>query len=833
VSSSASDDNPSVTSVAGPSVVRERMPEIERGMVLAGRYQIEEVLGKGGSGIVLRAFDRTAQMVVAIKVLKQELTHDARWSRRFARELRLGRPIRHPNVCRIFDIGEGDGYRFLTMELATGGTLRDLVKKGGPLRPLSERLSDARAAISGLAAIHEAGIVHRDVKPDNMLRMDDGRLALSDFGLATDLPTAAAVTIMVGTPHYMAPEIRAGEPATTRSDVWALGVALYEIFFGKRPERRSSGGAAGGYSKPPAPLTSTPLERAMLALCERCLTEDPLDRPVDASAVGRLCDAALQSPRTFVLRRQHAIALVVVLVLCAIGGVGARALRRGELPVTPSAPDVFRLVPTGNAPDWTGVAQKIAALNGHVHCFSFVDSKTARLIWGTPRRAQNVDVTSGGWRDSDLDPDTYQIGCPDVSRSGRILFTGHGGGGTVEIRVAEGNGKTSRLITPGSDAKWLRNEEDFLYNVDSTHAAIFSLPTMTLRILEGPSVSETETILDKATSPDMDAVAILRFSEESERAVTVYSGARLGAKRTFALAVGNDIRFDSRMNGIIVSHQASGPTASLALLDWNAAKLRMLGRHRQLDLVDGSFQGTAVVIGRRRSSDVWEYSGANRRRLTSDGDNYSASLSPVGDLLLGKSGADGTMSIWLQSREGSRVRMTPGPFDVAPDFSSDGRLWIYADYTRKTLNLCELDRKVCKVLQRSEALLAWPRFSPDGQRVAYLSGTNPARLTVMNLRDERVHDFGSAHWMCPPVWTSPTRVWSFEGSAGRYSWAERDVLTSGRTGNQRVVPTGAASEISCWLSGSSDPAAFTPKIRIEAEEHTELLRLPEKVPEAG
>src|SRR5262245_53953220 len=192
------------------------MPEIERGMVLAGRYQVEAIIGKGGSGVVLRAFDRTAQMVVAVKVLKQELTHDPRWSKRFARELRLGRPIRHPNVCRIFDIGEGDGYRFLTMELATGGTLRDLVKSSAPLRAFAERLSDARAAISGLAASHEAGIVHRDVKPDNMLRMEDGRLVLSDFGLATDLPTANAVTIMVGTPHYMAPEIRAGEPATTR-----------------------------------------------------------------------------------------------------------------------------------------------------------------------------------------------------------------------------------------------------------------------------------------------------------------------------------------------------------------------------------------------------------------------------------------------------------------------------------------------------------------------------------------------------------------------------------------------------------------------------------------
>ena len=223
-----------------PAVTRERAPEIQPGDLLAGRYQIEAMLGKGGSGVVLRAFDRVSATVVAVKVLKPGLTHDPRWEKRFQRELRLGRPIRHPNVCRIFDIGDADGYRFLTMEFATGGTLRDLIKKNQPLRPLPERLADAAGAIAGLAAIHGAGIVHRDVKPDNMLRMDDGRLVLSDFGLATDLPDSTMVSVFVGTPHYMAPEVREGDPATTRSDVWSLGVVLHEIFFGRRPERRNS-----------------------------------------------------------------------------------------------------------------------------------------------------------------------------------------------------------------------------------------------------------------------------------------------------------------------------------------------------------------------------------------------------------------------------------------------------------------------------------------------------------------------------------------------------------------------------------------------------------------
>ena len=111
-------DGPSVTAVADePAVVRERAPEINPGDLLANRYQIEAVLGRGGSGVVLRAFDRSAQALVAVKLLRPTLTHDPRWEKRFSRELRLGRPIRHPNVCRIFDIGDADGYRFLTMEI--------------------------------------------------------------------------------------------------------------------------------------------------------------------------------------------------------------------------------------------------------------------------------------------------------------------------------------------------------------------------------------------------------------------------------------------------------------------------------------------------------------------------------------------------------------------------------------------------------------------------------------------------------------------------------------------------------------------------------------------
>ncbi len=438
MSDSESGQKDSVTEVAEESFVRERPPEIERGTVLAGRYQIEDVIGKGGSGIVLRVFDRTAQNVVALKVLKAELARDRKWERRFSRELRLGRPIQHRNVCRIFDIVEADGHRFLTMELARGGSLRDELRRNRSVeRPIADRLADAQAAIEGLAAIHAAGVVHRDFKPDNLLRMEDGRLVISDFGLATDAANAPGVTVLIGTPHYMAPEVLAGEPATSRSDVWALGVVLHEIFFNRRPERRSVSfdGSGKGPLRP-----SSSVERAMILLCERCLADIPLDRPSDAGVVAEQFDLALTGRGGRPGRRHRGLTIGAGLAaLVALAGifVAKNHGRRATTESAQNAPVLARLQPTGEAADLSRRTKIVADIPGRTHCFSMLSPKTARLIWGLPRRAEDVDLYSGRRHPSDLDPRSYRDGCPEQSPSGRgLLFTARNQAGTAEIRLS-------------------------------------------------------------------------------------------------------------------------------------------------------------------------------------------------------------------------------------------------------------------------------------------------------------------------------------------------------------------------------------------------------------
>jgi dipeptidyl aminopeptidase/acylaminoacyl peptidase len=798
-------------------------------MVLAGRYQVEAIIGKGGSGIVLRAFDRTAQTLVAVKVLKQELVHDERWSKRFSRELRLGRPIRHPNVCRIFDIGEGDGHRFLTMELANGGTLRDLIKRGEPLRPLDERLKDAAAAIGGLAAIHEAGIVHRDVKPDNMLRMDDGRLALSDFGLATDLPTATAVTVMVGTPHYMAPEVRAGEPATTRSDVWALGVVLYEIFFGKRPERRSSL-SSEGLSKPPAPLTHTPVERAMLALCERCLAENPLERPADARVVAQLFEGARFTPLRFMRGRRIVTTLVAILAVAIGVGVAFRGIEKAyRRQVTSPGPGTNVIVPTGTPSDWSRVATTLASIPGRVHCFTMLDDSAARIVWGTPKRVEDIDLTSGVRHRSNLLPLTYASGCPQRAPKGSsLLFVGQTVAGTSEIRLsAKGDGTDAISVTPGSEPIWLRSGEEFVYNLDSGHVAVFSIATMRYSLLADPGLGGRQLVADKGASSQTDTVALLFLNDRAEPIVAIYEGEAMDLRVASHFPASVGVRFDEK-DRLLVSHQLSASKSTLATFDWRAGSARELGLYPDLDLVDFARAGPSeILLGRHLSRDLWLYDGFTRRELTTDGETTSGAISRNGDLLLGKRDGDGSYRIWRSTRDGSLKALTSGPLDSTPDFSPDAKSWIYADYAAKRIVLCPWNDGKCEPVREDDQLPTWPRFSPDGQKIAYVTQVSPSRNMILDLKSRRVSQLGSSHPECPPVWSSATTVWSFEGSPHHYSWCERDVTTGTKTGRQIAMAESlvSLSEDACWPDEAAPDSPLFRRLRVESKEESRLLRL--------
>src|SRR5262245_51316374 len=258
------------------------------GEMLAGRYRIVSLLGKGGMGEVYKADDLKLKQTVALKFLPAAVALDGRMLARFHNEVRIARRVAHPNVCRVYDIGEAEGRHFLSMEFIDGEDLSALLKKVGRL-PGDKAVEIARQLCAGLAAAHDDGVLHRDLKPANVMIDERGRPRITDFGLAVVSEELRGEDVMVGTPAYMAPEQLTGKEVTQRSDIYALGLVLYELFTGKRVfEAKSIQELISLHEKstPPTPSSHVkdinPLvERVIL----RCLEKDPKARPASAVQV--------------------------------------------------------------------------------------------------------------------------------------------------------------------------------------------------------------------------------------------------------------------------------------------------------------------------------------------------------------------------------------------------------------------------------------------------------------------------------------------------------------------------------------------------------------------
>jgi eukaryotic-like serine/threonine-protein kinase len=267
--------------------------------LLAARYAILGLVGRGGMGAVYRVRDTELDEIVALKVLNRELAASPELIERFRREVKLARRVTHPNVARTFDIGEHHGTRFLTMEYVDGESLSDVVRRAGRLS-LRRVLEIADALCQGLAAAHAAAVVHRDLKPDNVIVARDGRIVITDFGIARDPQAGVAQTAaggMVGTPAYMAPEqVDGSHPIDARTDVYALGVLLYELSTGELPFRGPTAIAIALsrlQANAPNPRSVRPeLPVAVADVVMRCMARLPGDRFPDATAVGAALAAA-------------------------------------------------------------------------------------------------------------------------------------------------------------------------------------------------------------------------------------------------------------------------------------------------------------------------------------------------------------------------------------------------------------------------------------------------------------------------------------------------------------------------------------------------------------
>ncbi len=308
---------------------------IEPALLFEGRYELGPVIGRGGMAEVRSGRDTRLDRPVAVKLLRSAMAHQPGVRSRFESEGRLAARLVHPNVVAVFDSGEADGVPYIVMERLPGETLHDRMGRG---RMTAEEVRDvAVAVLRALQAAHGAGIVHRDIKPGNVLATAAGGWKVGDFGIAKALeadgtdPTTTG--LLIGTPAYLAPERFFGAPATVASDLYSVGVMLYEAVAGQKPfqAERAEAWAATVAGTSPAPLSRIrrDVDPALEAVIDRCLAKDPAGRFWSAAEMLALLGGSGPPTRGSghrlgqMLRRRDALAARVALAVVAVAAVVA------------------------------------------------------------------------------------------------------------------------------------------------------------------------------------------------------------------------------------------------------------------------------------------------------------------------------------------------------------------------------------------------------------------------------------------------------------------------------------------------------------------------------
>ena len=254
------------------------------GDVIADRYELVELVGSGGMSSVYKAHDRLLERDVALKVLHSHFLEDEEYVERFRREARAVAQLSHPNIVTVIDRGESDGHQYIVFEYVDGENLKELVQRVGPL-PVRRAVELALAIADALAFAHEHGLVHRDVKPQNVLLNREGEAKVTDFGIARSLDVEHGMTqtgTVMGTGHYLSPEQASGQPVTAATDVYSLGIVLYELLTAEVPFRGDNVVAVAMRhvnEPPPSLLERRPdVSLRLAAAVERALEKDPADR---------------------------------------------------------------------------------------------------------------------------------------------------------------------------------------------------------------------------------------------------------------------------------------------------------------------------------------------------------------------------------------------------------------------------------------------------------------------------------------------------------------------------------------------------------------------------
>jgi tetratricopeptide (TPR) repeat protein len=360
--------------------------ELRTGDVLAGRFRIESMLGIGGMGVVYRAFDQSLDVDVAVKLLRPELARKPEAFERFRQELLLARQVSSSHVVRIHDIAQHDGRWFISMDFIDGESLEKRMDRSGKL-PLDEALSITHDLLEGLVAAQQRGVVHRDLKPANILLDGNGSAYITDFGVARSLGATGATGsgVIVGTPEYLSPEQARGETVDMRSDLYTLGLIVYEMLTGTLPF--SNGTPAETVMqrivRPPPPLAKArpDLPHWLHVFVDRLLKLNPAHRLASAQEALRSLELR-RVPRAPVNRR-----LLLFAVLFGVAAVGAvdwfwqhSAVPTSTVPVAVPAIPRIAVMPLQTPADDDELRSLARALDEHVYAWLRDDSAAAALL---------------------------------------------------------------------------------------------------------------------------------------------------------------------------------------------------------------------------------------------------------------------------------------------------------------------------------------------------------------------------------------------------------------------------------------------------------------------
>ncbi len=354
---------------------------LTKGMIIAGRYRIEELIGSGGMANVYKAYDSEAGRTVAVKVLREEHSDDADFLRRFEREARAVLTLSHPNIVKSFDVGEENGISYIVLEYVEGGTLKELIKAKGALPP-RQAVHIASQILDALTHAHANGIIHRDVKPQNVILTPAGVAKLADFGIARDADATTrtfAGANVIGSVHYISPEQARGDAVTAESDIYSLGITLYEMLTGQVPFAGDNTVTVAlkhlqEDMVPPIKI-NTKLPRALSDVVVKAAAKEPQNRYHTAQAMRQDINRALKEPHGSFAREAGqstskkrissgkllaiAISLIAVIGLFTAMFFIARAWSRDS---EESAADVFKVPTLTGKP--LDEAEQLAALRG-------------------------------------------------------------------------------------------------------------------------------------------------------------------------------------------------------------------------------------------------------------------------------------------------------------------------------------------------------------------------------------------------------------------------------------------------------------------------------------